>query len=110
MTPWNAPGPLSVRAVAIPLICGNTVILKSSEVSPMSISIVVEALHEVLSVVIFANATKHKLSKAGIPKGVINFLNVSRETAPARVSEIISHPAVRKLNVCTLLEKLFVND
>ena len=60
---WNAPGPLTVRAVAIPLICGNTVILKSSEVSPMTISIIVEALHEVvlILVVVFANAANIKL-------------------------------------------------
>jgi len=81
ISPWNAPGLLTVRAVAIPLICGNTVILKSSELSPMTISIIAEALHE-----------------AGLPKGVLNYLNMSRENAPALTAEIISHPAVRKLN------------
>lgn len=47
ISPWNAPGLLSVRAIGVPLICGNAVILKSSEISPMTISIVVDALHEV---------------------------------------------------------------
>src|SRR5262249_10690428 len=34
MAPWNAPVILGVRAIAAPLACGNTVILKSSEVCP----------------------------------------------------------------------------
>src|SRR3984957_20261358 len=36
IAPWNAPIILGVRAVAMPLACGNTVILKSSEVCPAS--------------------------------------------------------------------------
>ncbi len=34
IAPWNAPIILGVRAVAMPLACGNTVILKASEVCP----------------------------------------------------------------------------
>ena len=34
IAPWNAPVILGVRAIAAPLACGNTVILKSSEVCP----------------------------------------------------------------------------
>jgi benzaldehyde dehydrogenase (NAD) len=34
IAPWNAPVILGVRAIAMPLACGNTVILKSSEVCP----------------------------------------------------------------------------
>src|SRR5688572_27645641 len=37
IAPWNAPVILGVRAVAMPLACGNTVILKSSEVCPQKI-------------------------------------------------------------------------
>ena len=47
MAPWNAPIVVAFRAIAIPLICGNTVVLKSSEYSPASQEIVVEILHEV---------------------------------------------------------------
>jgi acyl-CoA reductase-like NAD-dependent aldehyde dehydrogenase len=32
LAPWNAPIILGVRAIAMPLACGNTVILKASEV------------------------------------------------------------------------------
>lgn len=34
MAPWNAPVILGVRALAMPLACGNTVILKASEICP----------------------------------------------------------------------------
>lgn len=47
IAPWNAPATLSFRAICIPLICGNTVVLKSSEYSPISQEIVVEIMHEV---------------------------------------------------------------
>ncbi|KAH9944782.1 Aldehyde/histidinol dehydrogenase [Amylocystis lapponica] len=81
MAPWNAPVLLAVRAVAIPLLCGNTVVLKSTEVSPRTQAIVVELLHE-----------------AGIPAGVLNYISMAREDSPFRVPEIIAHPAVRKIN------------
>ena len=34
IAPWNAPVILGVRAVALPLACGNTVVLKASEICP----------------------------------------------------------------------------
>src|SRR6185503_3528676 len=34
MAPWNAPVILGVRAIALPLACGNTVVLKASEICP----------------------------------------------------------------------------
>ena len=34
IAPWNAPIILGVRAVAAPLACGNTVVLKASEICP----------------------------------------------------------------------------
>ena len=36
IAPWNAAIILGVRAVAMPLACGNTVILKASEICPAS--------------------------------------------------------------------------
>ncbi|KZT41562.1 aldehyde dehydrogenase [Sistotremastrum suecicum HHB10207 ss-3] len=81
ISPWNAPAALSVRAVAIPLVCGNTVVLKSSEISPRSQSIVIEAFHE-----------------AGLPKGVLNYVSISKENVPKLTADMIAHPAVRKIN------------
>lgn len=46
ISPWNAPVALALRAVAIPIICGNTVVLKSSELSPRSQAVVVNLLSE----------------------------------------------------------------
>mgnify|MGYP003694020851 CR=1 FL=1 len=34
IAPWNAPVILGTRAVAMPLACGNTVVLKASEICP----------------------------------------------------------------------------
>jgi acyl-CoA reductase-like NAD-dependent aldehyde dehydrogenase len=81
ISPWNAPITLSLRAIATPLICGNTVVFKASEYSPLSQRTVVEAFIE-----------------AGIPKGVINFLMFSTQDAPARTEEIIAMRPVRRIN------------
>ncbi|KAI0821828.1 aldehyde dehydrogenase [Trametes gibbosa] len=81
MAPWNAPIGLTLRATALPIVCGNTVVLKTSEVSPRTQIIVAEIFE-----------------KAGLPKGVLNFVSVGKEDSPARVAEMIAHPAVRKVN------------
>ncbi|KAH8093260.1 aldehyde dehydrogenase [Cristinia sonorae] len=81
VSPWNAPMLLSVRAVAVPIICGNTVVFKCSEVTPRTQSIVAEVLFE-----------------AGLPRGVLNFLCMDTQDAPSLTSEIIAHPLIRKIN------------
>jgi len=81
ISPWNAPVALSVRAVAIPIVCGNTVVLKCSESTPRSQSIVAELLLE-----------------AGLPKGVLNFISMDKQDAPALTAELIAHPLVKKIN------------
>ncbi|KAH9848740.1 aldehyde dehydrogenase [Lenzites betulinus] len=81
MAPWNAPIGLTLRATALPIACGNTVVLKTSEISPRTQIIVAEIME-----------------KAGLPKGVLNFVSVAKEDSPARVAEMIAHPAVRKIN------------
>lgn len=81
MAPWNAPIILGVRAIAMPLACGNTVVLKASELCPATHSLIVEALQE-----------------AGFPKGVVNFITNAPQDAPAIVEAMIAHPAVRRVN------------
>ncbi|KAJ7636930.1 Aldehyde/histidinol dehydrogenase [Roridomyces roridus] len=81
IAPWNAPFTLTVRAIAVPLMCGNTVVLKSSEFSPRTQALAVQLFHE-----------------AGFPSGVLNYISMSRETAPVLTAEIIAHPLVRKIN------------
>lgn len=80
ISPWNAPVNLALRSIAVAIICGNTVVLKSSEASPASQAIVTQVLQE-----------------AGLPDGVLNYINISREDSPARTAELIAHPLVRKI-------------
>lgn len=43
MAPWNAPLILATRAIATPLACGNTVILKGAELSPATQGLIIDA-------------------------------------------------------------------
>src|SRR5689334_21387543 len=43
IAPWNAPVILGCRAIATPLACGNSVILKASERCPRTHGLIVEA-------------------------------------------------------------------
>ncbi|BFZ63347.1 hypothetical protein YB2330_004469 [Saitoella coloradoensis] len=81
VAPWNAPITLTVRAIATPIMCGNTVILKPSEFSPGSQRLVVDALLQ-----------------AGLPKGVLNYLPVSTPDAPAMTEFFVRAPSVRRVN------------
>lgn len=81
MAPWNAPVILGVRAVATPLACGNTVVLKGSELCPATHGLIIEALQD-----------------AGLPPGVVNFVTNAPADAAAVVEAMIAHPAVRRVN------------
>lgn len=81
MAPWNAPVILAVRAIALPLACGNTVVLKGSEICPATHGLIIEALQE-----------------AGLPKGVVNFVTNAPADAGELVQAMIAHPAVRRVN------------
>jgi acyl-CoA reductase-like NAD-dependent aldehyde dehydrogenase len=81
MAPWNGAGVLAARAIAYPIVCGNTVVFRASETSPRTHAIVAEVLHE-----------------AGLPAGVLNFLTSSPEDSDRVVEAIIAHPAVRRVN------------
>ncbi|MDZ5456231.1 aldehyde dehydrogenase [Azohydromonas lata] len=81
LAPWNAPVILGVRAVATPLACGNTVVLKGSELSPATHGLIIEALQE-----------------AGLPPGVVNFVTNAPADAGAVVEAMVAHPAVRRVN------------
>ena len=81
IAPWNAPVILGVRAIAVPLACGNTVILKGSEVCPLTHGLIVEALQA-----------------AGLPDGVVNFVTHEPTDAGKVVETIVSHSAVRRVN------------
>jgi acyl-CoA reductase-like NAD-dependent aldehyde dehydrogenase len=81
IAPWNAPVVLGVRAIAMPLACGNTVILKASELSPATHRLIGTALRD-----------------AGFPHGVVNVVTNAPEDAGKVVEALISHPAVRRVS------------
>ncbi len=81
IAPWNAPLILGVRAIAMPLACGNTVILKGSELSPQTFHLLGEIC-----------------SQAGFPSGVVNVVTNAPEDAETVVNALIDHPAVRRIN------------
>jgi acyl-CoA reductase-like NAD-dependent aldehyde dehydrogenase len=81
IAPWNAPIILGVRAIAVPLACGNTVVLKASEQCPRTHALIVQAFVQ-----------------AGLGEGVVNLITNAPEDAGAVVGAMIDHPAVRRIN------------
>jgi acyl-CoA reductase-like NAD-dependent aldehyde dehydrogenase len=81
IAPWNAPIILGVRAIAMPLACGNTVVLKASEQCPRTHALIVEAF-----------------KAAGFPEGAVQIVSNAPEDASEIVGALIDHPAVRRIN------------
>ena len=81
IAPWNAPVILGTRAVAMPLACGNTVVLKSSELCP--------ALHRMIG---------ECFAEAGLPDGVLNVISNAPDDAADVVEALIRAPQVRHVN------------
>jgi acyl-CoA reductase-like NAD-dependent aldehyde dehydrogenase len=81
IAPWNAPVILGVRALATPLACGNTVVLKSAETCPRTHWLIADTLRA-----------------AGLPAGVLNVVGNAPADAREIVDALIAHPAVRRVN------------
>ncbi|MEX3925208.1 aldehyde dehydrogenase [Paraburkholderia sp. BR10936] len=81
LAPWNAPVILAVRAIALPLACGNTVVLKGSEICPATHGLIIAAMQE-----------------AGLPRGTVNFVTNAPADAARVVEAMIAHPKVRRVN------------
>ena len=81
IAPWNAPVILAVRSISTALACGNTVILKGSELCPATHGLIIEALQD-----------------AGLPAGVVNFVTNAPADAGSVVEAIVAHPAVRRVS------------
>jgi len=83
IAPWNAPLILSLRAICMPMVYGNTAVLKPSmESAAAGGAVLAEVFHE-----------------AGFPKGVLNLVT----NGPGRSGEIgdefIENPKVRRINL-----------
>jgi acyl-CoA reductase-like NAD-dependent aldehyde dehydrogenase len=81
IAPWNAPIILGVRAIAVPLACGNAVIFKASESCPRTHELIVEAFAE-----------------AGFPEGLVQVVTHAPEDAGEVVGALIDAPEVRRIN------------
>ncbi|WP_246088829.1 aldehyde dehydrogenase [Phreatobacter stygius] len=81
IAPWNAPVILGVRALAMPLACGNTVVFKASEICP--------ATHQLIGTV---------LRDAGLPSGTVNIVTNAPDDAAKVVETLIAHRAVKRVN------------
>jgi acyl-CoA reductase-like NAD-dependent aldehyde dehydrogenase/ABC-type branched-subunit amino acid transport system ATPase component len=81
IAPWNAPIILGVRAVAMPLACGNSVVFKASENCPRTHALIVEAFRE-----------------AGLPRGALNLVTNAPEDAGKIVEALIAHQKVKRVN------------
>lgn len=81
IVPWNGPVILATRAIAMPLACGNAVIVKGSELCPETHRLVVDCFID-----------------AGLPPGVLNYVVNAPQDAADLVETLIGHPAVRRIN------------
>jgi salicylaldehyde dehydrogenase len=81
IVPWNGTVVLAARAIAYPLVCGNTVVFRGSEASPKTHALVAQALVD-----------------AGFPPGALNYLSNSPQTGPEVVDALIAHKAIRRIN------------
>jgi acyl-CoA reductase-like NAD-dependent aldehyde dehydrogenase len=81
-TPWNGANILSWRAVLQPLAAGNTVVVKPSELAPVSAGLIVAEICEA----------------AGFPPGVVNVVTHAPGEAAPIADEFFENPDVRCIN------------
>ncbi|GAB7351609.1 hypothetical protein MBLNU459_g2227t1 [Dothideomycetes sp. NU459] len=78
--PWNAALILATRAVSSAIGAGCTVVLKASELSPLTHAMIFDAFRD-----------------AGCPSGVLNSLQASRQDAAAVTEALIANERIRKI-------------
>ena len=77
ITPFNFPGMIPLWFLPYAIACGNTVVLKPSEKTPLTMARVMELVEQ-----------------AGVPKGVINLIHGSKDAVDA----LLDHPDVRAIS------------
>src|SRR5471032_1693316 len=82
-TPWNGANVLSWRAVISPVASGNTVVVKPSELAPISAGIILAQIAE----------------EAGVPKGVINVVTHAPGAAGEIADVFFERDEVRAINL-----------
>ncbi|MBV0910914.1 aldehyde dehydrogenase family protein [Rhodobacteraceae bacterium ASV31] len=81
IAPWNAPITLAARAIAAPLACGNTVVMKGSEHCPLTHTRMIE-----------------RINASGLPAGAANVVTNAHDQSEGVVERLIAHPAIRRIN------------
>lgn len=81
IAPWNGTMSLATRSVAVPLACGNTAVMRGSELSPGS--------HLLLGEV---------FAEAGFPDDVVSVITNDPADGADIVTALVEHPAVRHVN------------
>ena len=79
ITPWNFPAAMATRKLGPALAAGCTVILKAASETPLTAIYIVDILH-----------------RAGVPKGVVNFIMPSK--TGAMISKIMHDPRLRNIS------------
>ena len=77
---WNASVILATRAITGQIAAGCTVVLKASELSPRTHHYIRQCFED-----------------AGLPKGVLNVIQTSREDAATTTEALIAHHSIRKI-------------
>ena len=77
ITPFNFPGMIPLWFLPYAIACGNTLVLKPSEKTPMTMTRVMELIEE-----------------AGVPKGVVNLIHGGKNAVDA----LLDHPDVRAIS------------
>ena len=74
--PWNFPLLMAAWKIAPALACGNTIVIKSAETTPLTLYKLAEVIEE-----------------AGLPPGVVNIISGAGDTG----SFLVNHPKVKKI-------------
>jgi malonate-semialdehyde dehydrogenase (acetylating)/methylmalonate-semialdehyde dehydrogenase len=77
ITPFNFPGMIPLWFLPYAVACGNTIVIKPSEKTPMTMARVVELIEQ-----------------CGFPKGVVNLVHGGKEAVDA----LLDHPGVRAIS------------
>ena len=78
--PWNAALVLATRAITSAIGAGCTIVLKASELSPLTHSLIVDIYHQ-----------------AGLPPGVLNSVQADRSSAAEITETLIANERIRKV-------------
>ena len=77
ITPFNFPGMIPLWFLPYAIACGNTLVLKPSEKTPLTMARVMELIEQ-----------------AGVPKGVVNLVHGAKDAVDA----LLDHPDVRAIS------------